>query len=169
MKAEERKRARELRYKGWPVREIAKFITCSKGSVSKWVRDIPLTSEQIERLKSNQDKGRAKAANHPNSSKHVWRRIREDIIRSATKDIPPRSDKETLRITGTLLYWAEGYKRTNNMVFFCNSDPDMIRLMMRFFREICKAGLPRCKYTRTGKVQKRIWREGGWLPSHRDI
>ena len=138
MKAEERKKARQLRHKGWPVREIAKFLSCSKSSVSKWVRDISLTPEQIEKLKLNQDRGRAKAANHPNSPKHVWQRIRESIVQLAIKDIPLRCDKQSLKIAGALLFWAEGYKRVHNVVFFSNSDPDMIRLMMRFFREICK-------------------------------
>lgn len=38
---------------------------------------------------------------------------------------------------GVALYWAEGYKRTKDTVVFCNSDPKMIILIMRFFREAC--------------------------------
>ncbi len=144
MKVKERKRARQLRFQGWPIRKIAKFVKCSKSSVSNWVRDIPLTPEQIERLKSNQDKGRAKAAAHPNSSKQVWQRIRNDIIESAAKEIPSDCSLKTLKIIGSVLYWAEGYKKGRNMVNFSNSDSIMIRLMMRFFREVCK--VPNSKF-----------------------
>ena len=137
MRAKEIKKARELRSKGFSVREISQKIRCAKSSVSGWVSDIPLTSEQIARLKSNQDKGRAKAANHPNSPKHVWARIRTDFIESASKEISNQCSKGVLKVVGSALYWAEGYKASVNMVNFSNSDPLMISLMMRFFRGVC--------------------------------
>lgn len=138
MKAEERKSARRLREQGRSVREIAIEIKCSKGSISKWVRDIPLTSKQIARLKSNQDKGRAKAAQHPNSSKQKWERIRNEIIERSAKEIPAHFSGLDLKILGAALYWAEGYNAGRNLVVFANTDPNMIKLMMNFFRKICK-------------------------------
>ena len=138
MKAKERKQARALRHRGWSVRAIAKRLHCAKGSVSEWVRDIPLTDEQIARLKSNQDKGRANAANHPNSPKQKWTRIRCDIMRAAEEEVPRKFSRLALKIVGTALYWAEGYKATVNMVSFSNSDPAMVSLMMKFFREVCR-------------------------------
>ncbi|MFH1413589.1 MAG: helix-turn-helix domain-containing protein [Candidatus Omnitrophota bacterium] len=51
MKAEKIREAKELRRRGWSVRAIAQRIHCSKSSVSIWVRGIPLTTQQIERLK----------------------------------------------------------------------------------------------------------------------
>ncbi|HAH21746.1 MAG TPA: hypothetical protein DCL49_12715 [Candidatus Omnitrophica bacterium] len=137
MRAREMAKARELRKQGLSVREIAAKIPCAKSSVSGWVKDIALTDKQIERLKSNQDRGRAKAANHPNSPKQVWLRIRNSIIESALKDIPRTYSPEILKILGSALYWAEGYKATRNTVNFSNSDPGMIALIMKFFREIC--------------------------------
>ena len=138
MKLKERESARELRRRGWSVRAIAEHTMCSKSSISKWVRDVPLTVEQIERLKSNQDKGRAKAASHPNSPRNVWSKIRDDIRKSAREEIPSNCFLETLKIVGAALYWAEGYKSGVNMVNFSNSDPCMIGLMMQFFRKVCR-------------------------------
>ena len=69
MRKIERKNARELRAQGLSLREIAERIECAKSSISEWVRDIQLTSTQIERLELKQDRARAKAANHPNSPK----------------------------------------------------------------------------------------------------
>lgn len=48
------------------------------------------------------------------------------------------SEEEKLKITGIMLYWAEGYKRNNDSsVAFSNSDPEMIKTFLRFLREIC--------------------------------
>lgn len=138
MRAKERKEARKLRTQGHSIREIAERIGCAKSSVSEWVRDISLTDEQIERLELKQDKARAKAANHPNSPKNVWAKIRKDINLSAYKEIRCVCPPYTLKLLGSALYWAEGYKQSINMVNFSNSDPAMILLMMSFFRIVCK-------------------------------
>lgn len=138
MRAIERKKARELRTLGRSIREIAERLGCAKSSVSEWVSDIALTPEQIERLELKQDKARAKAANHPNSPKQKWAKIRNDIVNSATKEIPSRYSLSVLKLIGTVLYWAEGYKASVNMINFSNSDPRMVSLMMLFFRKVCK-------------------------------
>lgn len=137
MRSKEIKKARKLRLQGFSIREISKKIQCAKSSVSGWVRDIPLTAEQIERLKSNQDKGRAKAANHPNSPKQVWGKIRNDIIKAAEEEIPAKCPRGVLKLIGAALYWAEGYKVDANMINFSNSDPSMVALMMKFFKDVC--------------------------------
>lgn len=45
-------------------------------------------------------------------------------------------EEERLRLAGVMLYWAEGCKGWGT-VKFVNSDPTMIRLFLRFLREIC--------------------------------
>jgi hypothetical protein len=138
MRARERFRARLLREQGCSIREIAKKINCAKSSVSGWVRDISLTDEQIRKLKIHQDQGRAKAANHPNSPKQTQARIRGGIIKFRAKDMPTRCSIDLLKIVGSALYWAEGYKASLNIVNFSNTDPHMINLMMKFLRIVCK-------------------------------
>lgn len=138
MKTRERKLAQKLRRAGWSLRAIAREIKCSKSSVSAWIRNIPLTTEQIERLKSNQDKGRAKAAQHPNSPKQKWERIRSGIIEESSQEIPSNFSNLDLKILGTALYWAEGYNASRSVFLFSNSNPKMIKVMMKFLREICR-------------------------------
>ncbi|MBN2097822.1 MAG: hypothetical protein JW714_05045 [Candidatus Omnitrophica bacterium] len=138
MKAKEKKLARKLRRAGWSVRTIAKQIACSKSSISTWVRDIPLTTEQIKRLKSNQDKARAKAAQHPNSPKQKWLRIRTEIAEKSSREIPIKFSKLDLKILGTALYWAEGYNASRHVFLFANSNPNMIKIMMKFLKDICR-------------------------------
>lgn len=137
MKSLEQRRAKHLRTQGWSVRAIATELSCAKSSVSTWVRDIPLTVEQIAALASNRDRGRATASEHPNSPKHVWRKFRQDIMEIARKEIPEICPEKMLLVTGAALYWAEGYKQSRSMVNVSNADPAMISLMMRFFREVC--------------------------------
>ena len=144
MKSEERIRARALRREGWSLGSIAKQLGCAKSSISQWVTDIPLTAEQLHHLESNKARGRAKAANHPNSPRQVWAKIRASISASAAQEISGDCSLEVLRVTGAALYWAEGYKRSRTIVNFSNSDPNMVVLMMRFFRTVC--GVPEEKF-----------------------
>ena len=138
MKTKKKKLARKLRSDGWSLRAIASEIQCSKSSISRWTQDISLTDEQIKRLRSNQDKGRAKAANHPNSPKKKWEKIRNDIIETSSREISSNSTELNLKILGTALYWAEGYNAARNLFLFSNSNPQMIKIMMKFVREICR-------------------------------
>ena len=46
------------------------------------------------------------------------------------------SEEEKLKVAGIMLYWAEGTKG-RHAVDFANSDPEMIRLFLKFLREIC--------------------------------
>lgn len=157
MRAAERKEARRLRRQGWSVRSIAKQINCAKSSISVWVRDIPLTPRQIERLKSKQDKARAKAADHPNSPKNVWACIRHDCAMQGVREIPSRCSLTTLKWIGAALYWAEGYKISRNMINFSNSDPRMVALMMKFFRRVC--GVPERKFRGTVHIHPHLDKE----------
>lgn len=137
MKAREQKIARCLREQGWSVGAIAKKTNCSKSTISVWVRDISLTVSQVHHLESNQARARALAANHPNSPKQKWKRIRSEIIVDAIREVPVNLSPSLLKLIGTSLYWAEGSKANRNVVNFSNSDSAMVGLMMRFFREIC--------------------------------
>ncbi len=140
MKSNERRIARELRTRGLSLRAISAEVKCSKSTVSRWIRDIALTEDQIDRLKSNQDRARAKAANHPNSPKRKWEIFRSQIIKEASREIPRGCTRETLKYIGTVLYWAEGYNASRNAFTFSNSDPAMIKIMMKFLLNVC--GVP---------------------------
>jgi transcriptional regulator with XRE-family HTH domain len=50
MRFEEKQRARELRRQGWSYNDILKEVGVSKSTLSLWLRDIPLTEEQIAAL-----------------------------------------------------------------------------------------------------------------------
>lgn len=80
-----------------------------------------------------------------NRLKHEDASLRKSaIFEMARKDVNGVS-KRDLMLVGIAIYWAEGYKTDiARDVEIVNSDPAMIRLMMRWFREICN--VPESKF-----------------------
>ena len=135
MKLKEKNIARELRKKGYSLNEIRDKTGFSKTSISGWVRDIELTKAQRQRLTQ---KGVQKDAIEKRRKTRLERESarRQVIIDKAKKDIKTLSKKD-LFIIGTCLYWAEGGKTERGVVRISNGDPAIIKVMMRYFREIC--------------------------------
>lgn len=132
MKLEEKTRAIKLRKRGGSYTEILKKVKVSKSTLSLWLRDIELTSHQKKKLLKGRELSRyagAKAQQRKRIeiTKEIMGRAREEAARFT---------KKTLFLPGIMLYWAEGAK-SNETIKFSNSDPLMIKLMMRWFREIC--------------------------------
>ncbi len=46
------------------------------------------------------------------------------------------TEDEYLKIAGIMLYWGEGLKKGDG-IDFANSDPEMIKIFLRFLRQIC--------------------------------
>jgi hypothetical protein len=136
-KSKEQIKARNLRKKGVSIRDISKRLKVSRGSASLWCRDVVLAKEQIERLHKRMVRGgysgRLKGA-------HVQKESKQKKIRYYTEkgkqDILQISKRE-LFIGGLALYWGEGSKK-DPRVRFSNSDPMIIKFIMRWFREILK-------------------------------
>jgi len=63
---------------------------------------------------------------------------KSNILQDAIHQVDFISDRES-KFIGIALYWAEGYKgRACRGAGFINSDPEMIKLMMRWFRKVCQ-------------------------------
>jgi len=129
---------KRLRKEGYTFREIReKFPFLAKGTLSEWTRNIVLTPEQEKRILYKQLKGRIKLMEY-NKQKHQKAiENAQRIISEAKKEIGKLIRRDLL-IAGAALYWAEGSKKSRNTIEFVNSDPRIIVLMMRFFREICQ-------------------------------
>lgn len=134
MKLEERNNARKLRLQGSSIKQISKQLNVAKSSVSFWVRDIILSDDQKKELSVKGIKKevieRRRITRLANENKR-----RQIIIDSAAAEIKNISKRE-LWLIGVMLYWAEGGK-TQSVVRFSNSDPNMIKIIMVFFRRIC--------------------------------
>lgn len=133
MKLEEKNLAIKLRQKGWSYSKILRRMSVSKSTLSLWLRDIELTAEQQKKLLKGLEK-----------SRYIGGRIKYDDRLVRTRNIIEESSREfsdliknPLFSIGLSLYLAEGDKNRNERVKFTNSDPALIRLMMKWFREIC--------------------------------
>lgn len=135
MNSDRRYLAIKLRASGLSIKSIARELNAAQSSVSIWVRDVALTNIQIQSLRANTHSPETieKRRQSRLKSELVKRTL---IIDDAMNDIQSLSRRE-LWLIGIALYWAEGAK-TQSTVQFSNGDPKMIKLMMRFFREVCK-------------------------------
>ena len=131
-------KAIRLRKSGLSYSEIKKSINASKSTLSKWLKDIELTDEQKKRLSKLQATGYLGAKTIQARSK-----AHHDEIKATAKKEVSFLVNNPLFISGLMLYWAEGDRRSGQ-VEFSNSDPEMIRLMMKWFREFCN--IPETKF-----------------------
>lgn len=136
MKKTEKDQARALRKEGKAINEIATALGVSKASISLWVRDIELSKEQRSKLTQRGFSVEAIEKRRINRIQKTTDR-HKDISNNAKKDITVLSKHELLLI-GTALYWGEGGKTEKGSVRVANSDPRLIQVMMRFFREVCE-------------------------------
>lgn len=127
-----------LRKQGKSYNEIAKILDIAKSTLSLWLRDIKMPIEIEKKFWDKTRKNWAENITKFNKERaKIAQEKAQQIQDSASKDIKKISKRELLLI-GSALYWAEGYKKSRWAIVFSNSDPLMIQLMMRFFREIPK-------------------------------
>jgi hypothetical protein len=130
IKRETREQARQLRAQGTPIIDIAKQLGVSKDTISDWTHDIELTPAQIEALKAKNHR----SANQLIGAKAIKLKAREQRQKWQEAGRTKARENRLLHRIGCLLYWAEGAKRRNTIIFV-NTDPEMMRLFMRFLRE----------------------------------
>lgn len=136
MKLKEKLKAIKMRKFGKSYGEILKKVNISKGTLSLWLRDIKLTPEQQKRLYVTLQLENAYKGAKIKQEERIEKT--KKIITEAQEEAIPLL-KNTLFLSGLMLYWAEGDKsKTIEHVKFTNSDPAMIVFIMKWFRKICK-------------------------------
>jgi transcriptional regulator with XRE-family HTH domain len=135
MKYAERLEAQRLRKEeGLGIRDISKKLGVSKASVSLWVRNIQLSSEQKYKLKMRCPIYNRKMSFGGNVGVYKkWLKIRisyQELGYAMAKQHALNPEF----ISGCMLYWAEGTKSINTLSF-SNSDPEMIKYFVNFLRK----------------------------------
>ena len=146
MKTLEKEQAVGLRQTGLSYREIEQQVNVSRGSLSRWLRDIELTPDQQRRIHQQNLVIRRKFVQYNHQKRAVALAEKDQLCTQAAQEVALLSSRE-LCLVGAALYWAEGTKA--GLVEFVNSDPAMVALMMRWFRECC--GVPEAKFR--GRLQ----------------
>lgn len=136
MKLKERNRARQLRQKGFSIKQIAKTLNVSKGSVSAWVRDIQLSKDALANIEKRSHVGRERAresrlANILNKKNFLYENCKIEILPLSYRD---------LWIAGLMLYAGEGRKVwdvSSQPIELTSSDPYIHRIFINFLTKIC--------------------------------
>ncbi|MCL5004651.1 MAG: hypothetical protein M1170_01755 [Patescibacteria group bacterium] len=132
MKFQEKLIAVQLRKRGWSYKKILTKIKVAKSTLSLWLRDVELTFQQKEKLLKGREKSRYAGA----KARQRQRIEKTEKIINVAKEEAKILFKNPLFSSGLMLYWAEGAK-SNESIKFSNSDPIMIKFMMKWFRDIC--------------------------------
>ncbi len=134
-KSKEKNKAICLRKKGESIKDIAKILKISKGTVSVWCRDIKLKPDQVKRLHEKMVKGGYKGrmiGARAQYNRRIEKIKKWEII--GIKEIGKLSKRDLL-IAGLALYWGEGSKKYRK-VSLANSDPRIIKFFIKFLEKI---------------------------------
>jgi len=143
-KSKLRLKARELRREGQGIKTIAHALEVSSSTVSLWCRDIELTAEQIVMLELRaKDPFYGKRLKYLTALKEKNNKHIQELREKGILDVGTLTERE-LFVGGICLYWAEGFKKDNQMGF-SNSDPTMIRFYITWLEHCCKISKDRLK------------------------
>lgn len=133
-KLKERIKAIKLRKRGLSYSEILKQVPVAKSSLSLWLRSVGLTKRQKQKLTKKKLAGALRGAEAKRAQRIA---ITEEIKKRARKEIGELS-KRDLWMVGIALYWGEGHKEKSrgSLVKVDNSDPILIKIFLRWLREI---------------------------------
>jgi len=128
-----------LREKGKTCGEITSILDVPKSTIWCWIKDLSLSKEiKKQILDKTREKCRKNILAYNKNVRPVEAaKIRDAWTEKARKEIMVISDKN-LKLIGAAIYWAEGNTKNRNRIQFSNSNPLLVKVAIKFFREICK-------------------------------
>jgi hypothetical protein len=137
MRLSDKNTALSLRRLGHTYSEIAdKLKPISRGTLSRWLREIELSQEHVERI----TKKSIEAGHHGRmlgAQKNKEKRLeRLKLINSSALKEYETNKNDPLFLVGLVLYLAEGSRKHEHFDFM-NSEPELIRIMIAW---ICRFG-----------------------------
>jgi hypothetical protein len=143
-----REKAVAMRLEGRSYREIREVVGVSKGTLSLWLRDVPLTEEQRAALAMRRTEAGLKNAREMRANAA---RRRSHVQGTARAQVHELSESE-LFVAGVVAYWAEGTKnkpwRPGHGVVFLNSDAGLVQLFLRWL-QLLDVGVDRLRFRLT--------------------
>jgi len=127
----------KLRKSGKSYGQISKLLKIPKSTLSIWLKDIKLSNEAQAQIQSRTKVAISKLIAR-NKEKTTISQEKHTRIYKLGKQESKKLLKDPLFLSGTSLYWAEGYKRGAagskwKSIDFANADPQMIEIMVLFF------------------------------------
>ncbi len=129
-KTELRRRAIELRRLRKSYSQIKSELGLSKSTLSLWLRDYPLTAEEINALRGRSE---IRIERYRKTMRQKKERRLHSYYDEEKKKWLPLSARE-LFLSGLFLYWGEGGKTIHGQVSINNTDPDVLRFALYWVR-----------------------------------
>lgn len=139
MKKIKREAAITLRKKGKSYSEIQKILTVSKSTLSRWLKEVYLKPKSINRLKDRQRT--AYLVSKKRVANCIWH---HESIKEKARIESKKLINDSFFVAGLMLYWSEGSKSMGS-VQFSNSDSQMIKIMLAWFKKYCKVQINKFK------------------------
>lgn len=137
LKKAEFEAAVSLRLEGKSYSEIANKVQVSKSTLSLWLRDVALEEPIKKILEAKKYQGQRRGGF---AKKTLRLQDQRAIELKALKEID-NINKRELWLLGIIAYWCEGSKQkesnVSQRVIFTNSDPILLRLFVKWLKEIC--------------------------------
>ena len=122
----------QLRKRGFTLQEIAKVCDVSKSTVSKWLKNSPISAEVTKQNKRRAGQENAKRLRLVNKARATERAARyQEIERSAQTEFKHYKN-DPLFIAGLMLYLTQGDERT---IRLASTDITAHVIFVRFVRE----------------------------------
>ncbi|MBM3206411.1 MAG: hypothetical protein FJZ43_02210 [Candidatus Staskawiczbacteria bacterium] len=144
---DDKQKALKLRLQGKSYTEINSILGVPKSTLSDWFATLEISAEVQQKISKRTQKNALESLLKRNKLQTYYAEQRARDIRERAKREVSKLSKNELFLVGVSLYWAEGYKRpvvikgkikTRHAVSLTNSDPYLVKMFLRFLREICK-------------------------------
>jgi hypothetical protein len=170
--------AMRLRLSGKSYNEIRDALGVPKSTLSGWFKNVVLSDGALARLASRARLGSSVLIKRNKMQTQRAEQHARDIHIAARKKIPALTKRDLL-IIGTVLYWAEGFKRLHirdgkermgHSISFVNADPAMIKVFLRFLYEILEVSKESVRVTMrlyphiNEGLARKYWMEATGLP-----
>jgi len=130
----DREKAITLRKQGMSYSQIKKILKVSKGTLSRWLRNYPLSKKRIRELRDWNEQRIEKY-------RKTMRRKREERLKQFYKEqkksLFPFNARD-LFLAGLFLYWGEGTKSQPTMLSVSNTDPSVIKFFITWLTKSLK-------------------------------
>ncbi len=127
-----------LRKNGQSYSQIGAALNIPKSTLSIWLKDIKLSPQARNKIKSRTNTTAIAKLIKRNKEQTRIAQEKHEATRTEAREEAKKLLNDPLFLVGISLYWAEGYKRGAEgskwkSIDFANSDPEMIKLMTKFF------------------------------------
>jgi hypothetical protein len=126
-----RRKAIELRKSGRSYSEIRKEVIVSKSTLSRWLKDFPLSKDQIRLLRDINPK---RIERFRTTMKNRKKKRLLHYYQQEKNKLLPLSSKELL-VAGLFLYWGEGGKVLSHTITINNTEPSVIKFSLYWLKE----------------------------------